>query len=63
MKEIIKIDLNNDDEVDLLNLSAIARKLGVSPQHAGRVLRKKKPSKKLKERIIKLFGMNNHQAA
>jgi hypothetical protein len=63
MKKVIKIDLDKEDEVELLNPSAIARKLGVSSQYAGRVLNKRTTGKKLKERMIRLFGIDKHQAA
>ena len=61
MKKVIKIDLEKEDEVQLLNPSEIARRLGVTPQYAGRVLSKKQPGTKLKERIISLFGIDKHQ--
>lgn len=62
-QNIIKIDLDNKTEVELLNPSAVARALGVSPQYAGRVLHKKQSGNKLKERMINLFGIDKHQAA
>jgi len=62
MSKIIKIDLDNENDVELLNYSAIARKLKVTPQYAARVFRGKQPGTKLKERLLKFFNPN-HRAA
>jgi len=60
MKKEIKIDLDNPDEAALLNSAAVARVVKVTPQYAKRVLTKKQPGIRLKERLMQLFG---HRAA
>jgi hypothetical protein len=56
MSKTIKIDLDKKEHVNLLNPSAVARLLGVTPQYAGRVLRGRQSSKKLKEQFQKMIN-------